>query len=453
MLFRFDRRWLAALVALSGMALACSGDLDTLPDEASEGEWVPGSFTYSQLVRTSQVHAQGKHLVEPGEGSLDVEPDSANVRIRAEVDVDIVTESRDQLGDLDLAADAIGRRRGALLVTLEVANGPVLASASLSDDKVVSKEQLARAGVLHNAIKKLTVEIPSELAEPGSTFDAALLACIDTNKNGACGDEIVNRLDQAKEAQHVIFYAAIEGVVEGEGSAKRVSFQPPSGPEFGIADKVMVNVLKNLPAEDGGNALTVKLAVGSLGEQGAQLARNSEYVSVEQLGDIRQEMKRLEAAAARNARRQMHRSRTNGCFVAGTRIILKDGGTRLVQQVFSGTKIHTAQGALVTVKDSVAGPEKHPVVRIETDAGHQISVTRSHPMLTPAGLRLAGELELGDKLVAADRSEVAITKLTPIEYNGLVYNFVLPGTGQQAHLVNAEGLLTGDLYLQQKLSK
>jgi hypothetical protein len=73
-------------------------------------------------------------------------------------------------------------------------------------------------------------------------------------------------------------------------------------------------------------------------------------------------------------------------------------------------------------------------------------------MLTPSGLRMASQLEVGDKLVAADRNEVAIVAVRRLPYGDLVFNFVLPGTDDADHLVNAEGLLTGDLLLQQRLS-
>ena len=47
---------------------------------------------------------------------------------------------------------------------------------------------------------------------------------------------------------------------------------------------------------------------------------------------------------------------------------------------------------------------------------------------------------------------MVITSLRSVAYHGQVHNLALPGTGKRNHLIIADGLVTGDLYLQQKLS-
>jgi len=139
--------------------------------------------------------------------------------------------------------------------------------------------------------------------------------------------------------------------------------------------------------------------------------------------------------------------------VRGTRILLAGGETLRVEDVFAGVEVTTAAGRRLEVLESVAGPERYPIIAIKTDAGHSLRVTRSHPMLTPSGLRMADDLATGDRLVAADRKVVRIVSLAREPYRDLVFNFSLPGGVEADHLVNAEGLITGDLHLQQKLSK
>ena len=69
------------------------------------------------------------------------------------------------------------------------------------------------------------------------------------------------------------------------------------------------------------------------------------------------------------------------------------------------------------------------------------------------GLKPASALKKGDRLPVAAGGFTEITKLTPQKYEGLVYNFALPGDATKDHLVVANGLVTGDLFLQEQLAK
>ena len=74
-------------------------------------------------------------------------------------------------------------------------------------------------------------------------------------------------------------------------------------------------------------------------------------------------------------------------------------------------------------------------------------------MVTERGLRKAKDLQVGDRLFSGDGKPVAIRSLRLTPYRGQVYNFELQGVLQEAHQVIAEDLLTGDLHLQEQLSR
>ena len=127
-------------------------------------------------------------------------------------------------------------------------------------------------------------------------------------------------------------------------------------------------------------------------------------------------------------------------------------GVAAVERLYRGTAITTLLGKQVKTIKHVAGPEEHPVIRIATAAGHELTVTRFHPMMTTAGIKPAVDLTRQDRLVTSSWKPVRIKSLKKIAYSGLVYNFELPGEAELEHLVVAEGLITGDLYLQRRLS-
>jgi len=432
-------------LATAAVVNGCTGQVDTIVDRAGN-EWVPGSFTYQQLARKTQQNLEGRHLVEQGESSTKVEPDAVNTRISFEADLAITTESTNHVGDLDFVADALSNNRGKFIVTIEIPEGSPLASASLDDAELMTDDQLRRAGVKHNFNQKLGVEVPGSLAAPGTHFPAALFACVDTNRNGRCADEIVERLNRWRPQQNVVFFAGLEGVVQGEGDGRTVEFERASAEEIGSTNWIMTEVLENLPSANTDQPLTATLAVGAVGDEIVGFARRPDkYITPTELAEIKQEIQQQQMRA-------QFGKRTSGCFVSGTRVALDQSRIDVVEHVFKGVTVLTEDGKRKVLR-AVRGPENLPIVEIGTERGYRIRVTQRHPMLTPTGLTMAGQLKLGDKLIAAeDRGEVAITSLRKMPYDGLVYNFSLPGADDDDHLVAAEGLITGDLYLQQKLS-
>jgi intein/homing endonuclease len=106
------------------------------------------------------------------------------------------------------------------------------------------------------------------------------------------------------------------------------------------------------------------------------------------------------------------------------------------------------------------GPEEKPVFKFTTDNGESITVTEKHPMVLNVDgeyeLRLAREVREGDLFLAKDgtnRVVVSIESYMLPKDNNLVYNVNTKGERVLDHVITANGILVGDLYLQNFLNE
>ncbi|MBC7658756.1 MAG: hypothetical protein H7249_03525 [Chitinophagaceae bacterium] len=147
-----------------------------------------------------------------------------------------------------------------------------------------------------------------------------------------------------------------------------------------------------------------------------------------------------------------------GCFAADTRIQMANGELKPASEIRQGDlvwnpKSHKSQA----VKEVIAGPEKIPMIEVKT-ASRSLTITNGHPFLTKKGLIQAKTLRMGDILIDGSE-ETVVTSVTPVShYNGEqepeVWNFVLEGSDDaDDHYVNANGVMTGDLFLQRELAQ
>ncbi|WP_095156773.1 Hint domain-containing protein [Pseudomonas sp. Irchel 3E13] len=142
-----------------------------------------------------------------------------------------------------------------------------------------------------------------------------------------------------------------------------------------------------------------------------------------------------------------------GCLAEGTPITLADGSQRAVE-AFTGKgdeTVKSADGKTSQVFGTTKGGEIHPMIRVKTNGGQNVLVTRTHPMILANGMPVqARSLRVGDVLLTVDGS-AAVTSLTQENYTGKVHNLLTqrypnPGT------YYAGGLLTGDANMQQSLA-
>ncbi len=144
-------------------------------------------------------------------------------------------------------------------------------------------------------------------------------------------------------------------------------------------------------------------------------------------------------------------ARMHGCFIAGTEISLNADLEVSVEDLRAGDSVLLSSGKKSKIVKVISGPEKHPVVKLQLVSGESLTVTQTHPMLTEMGVVQAKDLSIGSRLLTAKGHWVTLSSIATETYKGQVYNFELAGSHETDHLIYGNGIVTGDLYLQQKL--
>jgi hypothetical protein len=151
-----------------------------------------------------------------------------------------------------------------------------------------------------------------------------------------------------------------------------------------------------------------------------------------------------------------------GCLAAGTEVEMADGSLRAVEDVMTSEQVQADEsGRLLTVVDTFIGWEEHPLIRVETDSGQVLEMTRSHPVVVmDDGVRqvfLARQLEAGNVLVGAEGNmTVKMVSQIPPPGSGddvMVYNLGLGAADEVVTRDNttffANGILVGDNTMQE----
>ena len=147
----------------------------------------------------------------------------------------------------------------------------------------------------------------------------------------------------------------------------------------------------------------------------------------------------------------------SGCFSSDTLIRTSWGQDISISQLRAGDHVwNPITEKSQTIKRVIRGPEKHPLLEI-TVGEYQVNVTKNHPFLTDRGLLTARELRLGDKIPLSGSSQkwekiLSLKPVNPVDH--IVWNIELEGGASASdHFLLADGVVTGDLYLQKSLTK
>ncbi len=150
-----------------------------------------------------------------------------------------------------------------------------------------------------------------------------------------------------------------------------------------------------------------------------------------------------------------------GCFADDTQITLGDAVTQ--KAISSLTYEDTVWNPLLKqafgIRRITRGPEKVPMIKITAD-GKTVSVTGKHPFPTKEGNKTAFSLNVGDSIRSASGDWVEIERID-IEAkknsakDPVVWNIELdaPNENEEAHHVLANGVVTGDYFIQVKLEQ
>ncbi len=156
----------------------------------------------------------------------------------------------------------------------------------------------------------------------------------------------------------------------------------------------------------------------------------------------------------------METNHNRGSFVADTRLRLAVGGEIEIKDLEPGPWcLRRPDGTVAEVVRAGIGQERSPLPRDRTAGGKELTVSKYHPMVARrhgfAVLIPAIELAIGDELPVVDEDgQITFDELVSFEtlwHSGLVYNVALEGSdAPPTHLLVANDIVTGDLYLQEE---
>ena len=138
-------------------------------------------------------------------------------------------------------------------------------------------------------------------------------------------------------------------------------------------------------------------------------------------------------------------------------ITLADGSAKRAEDIVKGDMVlNPATGKPARIIHVIDSPEEQPLIALSYGSG-VLRVTQTHPMLTHSGLKKANELSLSDEIQGADGAFHKLTSIAelPIEAGQYVINFELEADSEAEaeHMLLADGIVTGDMILQLKLSQ
>jgi hypothetical protein len=99
------------------------------------------------------------------------------------------------------------------------------------------------------------------------------------------------------------------------------------------------------------------------------------------------------------------------------------------------------------IESIIAG--KHEIVVFETEKGKKVSVTTEHPFVDGSGAFIAAnDIKVGTMLMAADGSVEKVISRKDTVYEGKVYNLHINTENLNNKIINAQGLMSGDVTVQ-----
>ena len=148
----------------------------------------------------------------------------------------------------------------------------------------------------------------------------------------------------------------------------------------------------------------------------------------------------------------------NGCFAAGTMITLdKSGHTLPISAIEPGMMVwNPGLKKPMEVARVIRGPEALPMLRLGYGS-RTLEVTHNHPFVGRGGVMAAKHLRVGDEILdhrGEFRQITSFAWISPAS-DEVVWNIELKTDSDdyQDHLVEANGMVSGDLFLQERLDR
>lgn len=154
----------------------------------------------------------------------------------------------------------------------------------------------------------------------------------------------------------------------------------------------------------------------------------------------------------------------SSCVAEGTLVRLGNGKAAPIDQISLNQQVsrlghRKADASMLTVTDISTGREPSPMIRLIDDQGHQLLITKGHPVMTPNGGVVAGDLAVGDAILT-EQGVAKLTSVTREPYEGMVYNLQLGSEAELESLAGvanattmvANGIVIGDSSMQTNYS-
>jgi hypothetical protein len=145
-----------------------------------------------------------------------------------------------------------------------------------------------------------------------------------------------------------------------------------------------------------------------------------------------------------------------GCFDPSTKITMADGTLKRVDQIAMNDHVaNPLTGGFGIVVRITKGPEAEKgMYEIGYDQTNFVVVTSKHPFITSKGLKQAKDLVAGDEIAVKNGyKKIGHVLHRKADKSQQVFNFALATgkDGEIMHAVEADGVVTGDLFLQERL--
>ncbi len=149
----------------------------------------------------------------------------------------------------------------------------------------------------------------------------------------------------------------------------------------------------------------------------------------------------------------------NGCFDPETRIRSIEGREVPIKLLNKGDKVfNPLNKKFMEIEKLVVGPEELPMVEVQV-AGKVVKVSSTHAFITKKGQKMAMDVNLNDEIALEDGKTMhpveRVSLVLPVDKKQQVYNIKLKSNSKdpKEHAVLANGVVSGDLFLQSELEK
>lgn len=144
------------------------------------------------------------------------------------------------------------------------------------------------------------------------------------------------------------------------------------------------------------------------------------------------------------------------CLAKGTQILLADGSTRPIELLDCDESVQiNNSGATLPIRATTLAHFTGEVLRVTTDAGDQITLSKCHVLMTPNGPKSADEIKNGDTVITI-RGNAKIKSIETIGFDADLINLLLgeydqlETVGEYGTTMFANNILVGDHQIQTK---